>query len=113
VSYHNNYSYLQKVDQLPTGPGWKCEIVTAAGNKLDENDEMMKEDLELWMRDPVECIKGLMGNPAFQDYMVYIPERVYGNQDGRESSRIWDEMWTANWWWEMQVSFWPYFMSRF
>lgn len=65
----------------------------------------MKEDLELWKRDPVECIKELMGNPAFQDYMAYVPERVYGNEDGRESSRIWDEMWTANWWWEMQVSF--------
>ncbi|KAJ7123865.1 Zn-finger domain-containing protein [Mycena crocata] len=102
VSYHNNYSYLQKVDALPTGPGWKCEIVTAAGNKLDENDEMMTEDLELWKRDPVECIKELMGNPAFHDYMAYIPELVYGSPSGTESSRIFDEMWTANWWWEMQ-----------
>ncbi|KAF7359581.1 hypothetical protein MVEN_00681800 [Mycena venus] len=103
VSYHNNYAYLQKVDQLPTGPGWKCEIVTAAGNWLDENDELMKEDLELWKRDPAECIKELMGNPAFHDYMAYIPERVYGKEDGRESSRIWDEMWTVDWWWEMQT----------
>ncbi|KAJ7100312.1 Zn-finger domain-containing protein [Mycena crocata] len=102
VSYHNNYAYLQKVDALPTGPGWKCEIVTAAGNKLDENDEMMKEDLELWKRDPVECIKELMGNPAFLDYMAYVPERVYGNESGPDSSRIFDEMWTANWWWELQ-----------
>ncbi|KAJ7184817.1 Zn-finger domain-containing protein [Mycena filopes] len=102
VSYHNNYAYLQKVDQLPTGPGWKCEIVTAAGNQLDENDEMMTEDLELWKRDPVECIKELMGNPAFHDYMAYVPERVYSNEDGRESSRIYDEMWTAEWWWELQ-----------
>ncbi|KAF7366107.1 hypothetical protein MVEN_00487500 [Mycena venus] len=101
VSYHNNYAYLKKVDQLPTGPGWKCEIVTAAGNRLDESDELMKEDLELWKRDPVECIKELMGNPAFHNYMAYIPERVYGKEDGRESSRIWDEMWTADWW-EMQ-----------
>ncbi|KAK6995614.1 hypothetical protein R3P38DRAFT_3329919 [Favolaschia claudopus] len=103
VSYSNNYAYLKKVDKLPTGPGWRCEMVTAVGNQLDENDELMKEDLELWMRDPVECIKELMGNPAFRDFMAYVPERVYGNEDGRESSRIWDEMWTANWWWEMQT----------
>ncbi|KAJ7779638.1 Zn-finger domain-containing protein [Mycena metata] len=102
VSYHNNYAYLQKVDQLPTGPSWKCEIVTAAGNQLDENDELMTEDLELWKRDPVECIKELMGNPAFHDYMAYIPERVYGEASGDESSRIFDEMWTAEWWWELQ-----------
>ncbi|KAJ7206698.1 hypothetical protein C8J57DRAFT_1441201 [Mycena rebaudengoi] len=43
-----------------------------------------------------------MGNPAFHDYMAYIPGRVYGNKSGAESSRIWDEMWTADWWWEMQ-----------
>ncbi|KAJ6510911.1 Zn-finger domain-containing protein [Mycena sanguinolenta] len=102
IAYHNNYEYLKKVDQLPTGPGWKCEIVTVAGNQLDENDEMMKEDLELWKHDPVECIKELIGNPAFRDYMAYVPERVYGNKNASESSRIIDEMWTAKWWWEMQ-----------
>ncbi|KAJ6562801.1 hypothetical protein DFH09DRAFT_920645 [Mycena vulgaris] len=102
VSYHNNYAYLQRVDALPTGPGWKCEMVTAAGNQLDEDGEMMKEDLELWKRDPVECIKELMGNPAFHDYMAYMPEKIYGNETGSESSRIFDEMWTANWWWETQ-----------
>ncbi|KAF8193586.1 hypothetical protein K438DRAFT_1538848, partial [Mycena galopus ATCC 62051] len=92
IVYHNNYEYLKKVDQLPTGPEWKCEIVTVAGDHLDENDEMMKEDLELWKRDPVECIKELIGNPAFRDYMAYVPERVYGNGTASESSRIIDEM---------------------
>ncbi|KAJ7749355.1 hypothetical protein B0H14DRAFT_3096936 [Mycena olivaceomarginata] len=102
VSYHNNYAYLKKVDKLPTGPGWKCEIITASGNQLDENDKMMTEDLELWKRDPVECIKELLGNPAFREYMAYMPERVYGNTSASESSRIIDEMWTAEWWWEIQ-----------
>ncbi|KAF8183353.1 hypothetical protein K438DRAFT_1599925 [Mycena galopus ATCC 62051] len=104
VAYHNNYEYLKKVDQLPTGPKWKCEIITVAGNQLDENNEMMKEDLELWKQDPVECIQELIGNPAFRDYMAYAPERVYGNKAASESSRIIDEMWTAKWWWEMQMS---------
>ncbi|KAF8201298.1 hypothetical protein K438DRAFT_1905775 [Mycena galopus ATCC 62051] len=84
VAYRNNYKYLKKVDELPTGPKWKCEIVTVAGNQLDENNELLKEDLELW--------KELIGNPAFRDYMVYTPERVYGNK----------AMWMAKWWWEMQ-----------
>ncbi|KAJ7445474.1 hypothetical protein FB451DRAFT_1343619 [Mycena latifolia] len=34
--------------------------------------------------------------------MAYVPERVYGNNAGSEESRIFDEMWTANWWWETQ-----------
>ncbi|KAJ7108159.1 hypothetical protein C8R44DRAFT_834159 [Mycena epipterygia] len=83
LSFHNNRSFLKKVDQLPTGPDWTCKI----------NDKLMSEDLELWMRDPVECIKELMSNPAFRDHMAYAPER---------KSRIFDEMWTAEWWWKLQ-----------
>ncbi|KAJ6452581.1 hypothetical protein C8R45DRAFT_1193590 [Mycena sanguinolenta] len=102
LSFHNNWTFLLKVDQLPTGPDWTCKIVTAAGNQLDENDELMSEELELWMRNPVECIKELMSNPAFRDHMAYAPERVYGSPDGCEDSRIFDEMWTAEWWWKIQ-----------
>ncbi|KAJ7760106.1 Zn-finger domain-containing protein [Mycena maculata] len=102
LSFHNNRAFLKKVDQLPTGPEWTCKIVTAAGNRVDENDELMSEDLELWMRDPVECIKELMSNPAFRDHMAYAPERVYGTKEGHEESRIFDEMWTAEWWWKIQ-----------
>ncbi|KAJ6450933.1 hypothetical protein C8R45DRAFT_1113856 [Mycena sanguinolenta] len=102
LSFHNNRSFLQKVDKLPTGPDWTCKIITVAGNRLDENDELMSEEVELWMRDPVECIKELMGNPAFREHMAYAPERVYGTREGRADSHIFDEMWTAEWWWELQ-----------
>jgi hypothetical protein len=106
LSFHNNRAFLQKVDQLPTGPDWTCKIVTAVGNRVDENNELMSEDLELWIRDPVECIKELMSNPAFREHMAYAPERVYGSSEGTEESRIFDEMWTAEWRWEIQVSSW-------
>ena len=62
----------------------------------------MSEDLELWLRDPVECIRELIGNPAFREYISYAPERAYADEAG--AIRIFDEMWTADWWWEMQVS---------
>ncbi|KAJ6625726.1 hypothetical protein B0H10DRAFT_2174006 [Mycena sp. CBHHK59/15] len=102
LSFHNNRAFLKKVDSLPTGPEWTCKIVTAVGNRVDENGGLMTEDMELWIRDPVECIKELMSNPAFKNHMAYAPERVYSRRDGRESSRIFDEMWTANWWWKIQ-----------
>ena len=63
---------------------------------------MLEEDLELWRRDPVECVKELIGNPAFKEFMSYVPERVYVDNKGQE--RIYDEMWTGDWWWETQVS---------
>lgn len=34
--------------------------------------------------------------------MRYAPERVYADEEGKE--RIYDNMWTGNWWWETQVN---------
>jgi len=86
---------------LPTGPEWHCEIVTVQGDVIDENGLNMVEELELWFRDPVECVRELLSNPAFVDYTSFAPEHVYSDSEGKE--RIFDEMWTADWWWEMQV----------
>ena len=72
------------------------------GDRVGEGGEVMSEDLELWMRDPVECVKELVGNPAFKESMSFVPERVYA--EGNGTNRIYDEMWTADWWWKTQVS---------
>jgi hypothetical protein len=61
----------------------------------------MTERHELWRRDPVECIRELIGNPAFKDYISYIPDMVYLDAEG--NVRIYDEMWTGDWWWKIQV----------
>jgi hypothetical protein len=34
--------------------------------------------------------------------MQYVPEKVYEDEDG--NVRIFDEMWTGEWWWNLQVS---------
>jgi hypothetical protein len=70
---------------------------------VDENDEEVVEILELWKRDPVEVIRELIGNVAFADNMVFAPERVFSDQEGR--NRQYDEMSTADWWWDMQVRY--------
>lgn len=62
----------------------------------------MREDVELWMRNPVECIKDLIGNPLFKDHMVYAPARAYTDPAGLH--RVIDDMWTADWWGNKQVS---------
>lgn len=75
--------------------------MTAHGNVVGPDGTMKTEDLELWKRDPVECIKELIGNPAFQEHLSYVPERVYSDDAGL--NRIYDEMWTADWWYDTQV----------
>jgi hypothetical protein len=74
------------------------------GDEPDERDQgkKRKEVIELWRRDPVECIRELIGNPAFQGHMRYAPERLYKDKDGK--NQVFDEMWTGEWWWKTQVS---------
>ena len=72
------------------------------GDRVGEGGETMSEDLELWMRDPVECVKELIGNPPFKNFMSLVPERVFADENG--TNRIFDEMWTADWWRKTQVS---------
>ncbi|KAJ7061359.1 hypothetical protein C8F01DRAFT_1288953 [Mycena amicta] len=102
LSFHKNRAFLKKVDELPTGPQWTCKMVNVPGDRLDDNKKAMSEDLELWIRDPVECIKELMSNPTFKKSMAYTPERVYSTVEPDEEHRILDEMWTGDWWWQTQ-----------
>jgi hypothetical protein len=76
-------------------------MVTIVGDLTDETGKPLAEEVELWLRDPVECIERLIGNPAFKDSISYVPERVYA--DDSLTSRRYDEMWTADWWWDVQV----------
>lgn len=71
------------------------------GNREDENGKLLQEEVELWCRDPVECVKELIGNPSFKEDMAYSPARAYSDHVGEH--RIIDKMWTADWWAEKQV----------
>jgi hypothetical protein len=102
MSFKSNYQFMKSIDKLPTGPGWTCEVIDLPGNQVGDDGRTLVEDLELWRRDPVECVNELIGNPAFKEYISYVPEHVYTNAAGQD--RIFDEMWTADWWWKTQVS---------
>jgi len=59
---------------LPIGPGWTCEILMVEGDVVGEDGKMMTEEMELWRHDPIECMKELIGNPAFKNFMSYVPK---------------------------------------
>ncbi|GLB44066.1 putative zn-finger domain-containing protein [Lyophyllum shimeji] len=102
-SFCNNRKFLQKIDNLLTrGPEWTCDIISAQGNVTNDDNELLApEKLELWCRNPVDCIKELLSNPALVDDLSYAPERVYADKEGK--IRIYDEMNTGDWWWETQA----------
>lgn len=95
---------MKKLDSLPVGPGWTCDLMEVEGDRRQDGGRMMGERLELWKRDPIECVKELIGNPLLKDHVAYAPQKVFQHMDGAETDRVWDEMWTGDWWWDTQVS---------
>ncbi len=102
TSFRSAHTFFKKVDQLRTGPEWLYHTFEVEGDRKDETGKILEEPCELWYRDPVECIAELFSNPSFNDSIAYSPERVYADKAGK--NRIYDEMWTADWWWNIQVS---------
>ena len=87
---------------MPGGTEWKLQRVTLTGDINDEDGKPLTEELEMWYRDPVECIRELLGNPMFQNVTKFAPEKLFEDRDGK--CQVVNEMWTADWWWKIQVS---------
>ncbi|KAG1766094.1 hypothetical protein EDD22DRAFT_978596 [Suillus occidentalis] len=110
TSFTSKYTLMKAIDQLPRGTEWKLKRITVKGNVVSNGGQRESEELELWLWDPIDCICELMGNPvptqdsspspAFENMVAYAPERDFADDEGR--SRQFDEMWTGDWWWEMQ-----------
>ncbi|KAF8160595.1 hypothetical protein BJ912DRAFT_915513 [Pholiota molesta] len=104
-SFQNKKQLLDAIDGLPTGVPWKCHDIEVTGDQPDfdrdpSGQTCRKEHLELWYRDPVECVAELIGNPAFAKDMKFAPERFYEDREGR--NQILNEMSTGSWWWDLQ-----------
>ncbi|KAJ6524347.1 hypothetical protein B0H19DRAFT_1215001 [Mycena capillaripes] len=100
TAYSSKDQLLEAIDDLPGGVGWKLEKVTLTGDLEDDDGKPIVETLELWYRDPVDCIRELMGNPVFRDVTQYAPQKLFEDEKGK--SEIINEMWTADWWWRLQ-----------
>ncbi|KAI0346082.1 hypothetical protein BDW22DRAFT_1460424 [Trametopsis cervina] len=100
LSFKNKASFFKKIDALPRGPEWRCEMWEALGDELDDSGERRTEILELWMRDPVKCIQDLLSNPVFEEDLHYGPERIF--EDPEKTRPIFGETWTGEWWEETQ-----------
>ncbi|KAK7025954.1 hypothetical protein VNI00_015869 [Paramarasmius palmivorus] len=104
-TFRNKQTFFKLIDELPSvRGGWTCENLEVVGDimKIDAkgNEVPMTETLELWMRNPVECIKELMQDTRFKEHLHYTPEKMYTSE--QLDQRAVDEMWTGDWWWATQ-----------
>jgi hypothetical protein len=102
LSYLSNYKLLKKIDALPTRLEWRCDAIKVTGDVIGADGMPVAENVELWWRNPVDCVQDLIGNPAFRENLSYVPQKVFTTGSG--TTRIYDEAWTGDWWWMTQVS---------
>lgn len=63
--------------------------------------EVAGEAFEIYMRDVMECIKALYGDPEHAQYLCFAPEQHYADAD--KTQRLYHDMHTGQWWWSTQV----------
>ncbi|QRV89199.1 hypothetical protein RhiJN_17217 [Ceratobasidium sp. AG-Ba] len=85
--------FEQEVNRLPHGPRWCRETIMVTG---DEYDEI----LDLWKRDIIEMVRFLLADPRFIPHTRFAPEQHYDSR--AMENRVYDEMWSGQWWWQMQ-----------
>ncbi|KIJ36119.1 hypothetical protein M422DRAFT_261445 [Sphaerobolus stellatus SS14] len=100
--FHNKRAFFQLIDDLPTSriPEFDCEIIEVEGTQVDENGNKRVEHLELWRWDPIACIQEITGNPALRDHISYAPVKLFTDDSCDE--QVFNEMRTAEWWWDVQ-----------
>lgn len=79
-----------------------CKKINLLGDLRTKNGKRQVERLEIWTRNIVDVVSDLIGNEEFVDHMAFKPEKVYWDAECR--TWIIDESWTADWWYEIQVS---------
>ncbi|KAJ7859055.1 hypothetical protein B0H14DRAFT_3631356 [Mycena olivaceomarginata] len=58
-SFHNSRAFLKCIDALEDGPKWTCYPFELVGDELDADGNPKTEIVEMWCRDPVECVREL------------------------------------------------------
>ncbi|KIL54913.1 hypothetical protein M378DRAFT_91716, partial [Amanita muscaria Koide BX008] len=76
--------------ELPGRPQFHHQSITVSG-----------ESVTLYSRNIMDCISALYGDPEFAHQLKHRPERHY-IKEGDKKMRVFHDMQTGNWWWEMQ-----------
>lgn len=94
LSYKNSAELNKIIDnKLPLKrPAFNRHEVKVAGEKYD-----------LFMRDIIQCIRALYGDPEHVRYLIFAPEKHYADED--KTIRLFHDMHTGRWWWSTQVYF--------
>ncbi|KAG2337294.1 hypothetical protein BDR05DRAFT_978558 [Suillus weaverae] len=90
LSFKNSHELNKIIDnELPGHPEFKCEQIIIADQAFN-----------IYYHDIIECIKVLFGDLNFAQYLVFVPERHYADED--KTVHLYHDMHTGKWWWNCQ-----------
>jgi hypothetical protein len=78
---------------LPKGPEWKCSTIATV--------HPTKNKINLYYRDPIECLQMLMRNPLLKDQLEFEPYHIF--KTAEKTMRIYTEWLSGDAAWMMQV----------
>jgi hypothetical protein len=93
LSFCSAKDLQDRAEMLPSGPPWMCKTL--------ETEYPAKNRIQLYYRDPVECLKSLMRSPLLKDYLSFTPRRLF--EDMEKEVRVYTEWLSGNAAWSMQV----------
>ena len=89
-----------QIELLPSSPQWSYKTVPTL--------VPTKDDVILYYRDPIECLKCLFSNPLHQEHIELIPYHCYTLAE--KTNRVYSEWMSGDVAWQIQVSL-SYFSS--
>lgn len=103
LSFKNKQSFFKLIDNLPTHdlPAFECKLIDVEGSILDAEGHKMHITLELFKRDPVKIIESIVNDPMLREDLRWEPVKFYADEDC--TKRIYNEAWTADDWFNLQV----------
>ncbi|KAG1845829.1 hypothetical protein F4604DRAFT_1595367 [Suillus subluteus] len=93
LSFHNIRGLHQVVNGVPARAQWKTRQLWYKSDPEDKHT--------IYYRNPCDVMQSLLGNPAFTNDIVYRPKKIF--TDSSKNTRIYNEMWTGDWWHSVQV----------
>ncbi|KAG9315606.1 hypothetical protein JVU11DRAFT_3245 [Chiua virens] len=90
---YTNARELNKIinKKIPhTRPQFRCEEIVVAGEAFD-----------VYIRDILECVRSLFGDPEFASHLLLCPKCHFTDLTREENAYL--DMNTGTWWWETQV----------
>jgi hypothetical protein len=105
LSFASKYKFFDLVDQLPEGQKRMMKKIWVSGGDIPTVDGQAPapEPVELYMRNSLECVAALLGNPVFSTVSKYASETMLVQDKNGSQSRGYNEMWHGDWWREIEV----------